>query len=737
MASVAIEQVPTLSKRLKARCRLAKLSTVDEVILTPPDQLAAALRISRQDVDLFLLQVASVAAPAPVTALDILQGRVREADGLLAPLAPCDMDDSDSDSADSDDSEVCLPTQAPSSSFFVPPTQGYDGNFPGVKRFVVDSDDESDYGELGRESGNESDGGYNPRKRPWDIHLEDSHTVSDDDQVPGATPRTSANHDPLLYGRPGHLATTGSLELDELLNGGFRSASLSEIVGESAAGKTQLAIQLGVFAILNLQPLLDASAVASPLSDRSLEELLTTSDLRCILSGRGMRPIVDGQGPDGRGVCFITSSGERAAFAIVQRAVEIAEHSIRQRLYLAHITPNEGLTDQQQVELAALEERALELGRRRILANLHIACVADIEALDHAVKYSLPATITKIAEQRQDEKPFDTDMVLPEPVGVIVVDNVPSLFQEDPVASDIDSLAQRSKMLAQVADALKQLNAGRAVIVINHVIDAFGADKDFARRFVLEGAQRIRISRPRDPAQRTAQGASGTAEQNGVRPSVSVPDHPAPLGYVAQSAFFNGLVASIPPTLAETISMSAHSRASVGGAGEANESPLYVLSPKTAQLGHNWINNVNVRLYLSKTRGRVPDPSVVSQQSNSDTASKARLLTVRKAAVVFNAFGPSMLDPVDPGLEQRANIRQLRYVITEAAAVRALSAYNTPSSDTSARLHLSKQQSVPSLQMNPSAVPSSFQADADVLSQELRDEDLLSLDLGMDSQGTL
>ncbi len=529
MSSLAISDVPWLSKRIKACCRRAKLFSTHELLLTPPLHLQQALRLAPADVELLLLQVATAAKASTISVLDALNG-----------IAPPPLGD-DLFGEHRDDSSDSHTDDEPIDARLVPPTQGYDGNFPGAHQFVYDSEDDDD-------SSAAIDNDDVEPTRPLERHP-DWH-----DPAPAQT------SDALVHGRPRHVYTTGSPELDALLSGGLRSSLLTEIVGESASGKTQIAIQACAFAALGLSPL--ASSIPPP-SQQSFD--------------------------DGVGVCYITSSGERAAHSIVSRALELASSAIRHRF---HLHPN-----------ADEVERAVELGRAQLLRNLHVACVADIEALDHVLRYQLPALTSR------------TD------IGIVVVDNLPALFQDDPVAGDIDSLVHRSRWLVDVADALKRTSA--AVVVINHVSDAFGIDKDLARRFVFDSASR-------------------TSRRTDV-----VADHPAAMEYAAQSAYTSGLLASVPPTLAAAMTTTTTD----------SDSPLYTLHPRTAQLGHTWTNLIHTRLVLTRTNGRVKDP-------NDDK----RYTHVRKAAVVLNPAGPSMFD-------LPASQAHLRFIVTPASAVHALAPY--------------------------------------------------------------
>lgn len=697
MTSLAIADVPWISKRIKACCRRAKLFSTDEILLSQPQQLQQTLRISLQDADLLYLQVATACAPSPISVLDALNGELPSAhlDNALFDAA----EGNDADSADSSDSsnghdDGMADIRIPSSSI-VPPTQGYDGNFPGAERFVYDSDSDSDSGASAAASDHmmHDDVELPSTFRRLEPQQLDAHEADSDDHLDADQDddHPSVARDVLSLGRERHVLSSGSQQLDDLLGGGFRSAVLTEIVGESASGKTQMAIQACTFAALGFQPLpSNEDKNASSSSDVVLGGL-ESADLHDILHGCGMATTNGSQ--SAVGACFITSAGERAAHSIVNRALELADFAIRERFDRVHPAQQTD-SSQNSLDRHILLAKALELGREQVLRNLHVACVADVEALEHALKYSLPGLMSRLSSSSRSRDVAESPA---RDIGIIVVDNLPSLFQEDPVASDIDSLVQRSKMLVEVTDALKRLAAappsrprsacgsvGRAVLVINHVSDAFGVDKEIAKRFVFDSADRIRIQR--SSGRRGGQDVAGPAMPG----ELALPDSPFAMDYASQSAFFSGLLASVPPTLAEAIGARA-----LEEARGSNDGPLYVLNPRTAQLGHTWSNLVNVRLFLSKTRGRVsmPDePAAASAAASGEDAApkKTTMATVRKAAVVLNPFGPTMLDPTlnsssrVAGARGKRAVRQLRFVITPGRAVHALNAYAASSVTTAA-----------------------------------------------------
>ncbi len=737
MTSLAISDVPWISKRIKACCRRAKLFSTDELLLSHPQQLQQALRISPAEVDLLVLQVATASAPPPISVLDSLNGK---------PPSPLDHDlfhidrndtDSDQDSDDSDNDRNGIDDVRLPSSTIIPPTQGYDGNFPGVDRYVYETDSDSDSESNVRSDADMHDDVEMPstyRSRPTNTEATDQYEEAEGSDANDKTIESNSampimTRDVLSLGRDRHFLTTGSNELDELLRGGFRSSLLTELVGESGSGKTQIAIQACTFAALGFMPLTPDGATEE--SPRNMHSYTDEDDLRDVLQGFGMASWSDLiAAHSGIGVCFITSGGERGAHSIVDRALELAEHAVRERFQRVHLV-HEAEGSQDPLDREILLARAIELGREQVLRNLHVACVADVEALEHALKYSLPGLISRLATQAAKHSNQTDNVHTPSPeIGMIVVDNLPSLFQEDPTAGDIDSLVTRSKMLVEIAESLKRLaapdpqrhlpqhsagaqrdrtaaaqsskssSAGRAVLVLNHVSDAFGIDKDIARRFVFDSADRIRLSR--------SQRQSGDSRLPHLPESV-FPDNPVSMDYASQSAFVSGLLASVPPTLAEAISSSA-ARAD----GGSNDGPLYVLNPRTAQLGHTWTNLINVRVFLSKTRGRIAMPQHASSCSdpastNNDSKPAHSMTTVRKAAVVLNPFGPTMLDaPRSPASSARkTTARQLRFVITPSKAVHALTPYAITNTAQTSTADLATSASTASSVLPPTSQPPS------------------------------
>ncbi|SNX87171.1 related to DNA repair/recombination protein Rec2 [Melanopsichium pennsylvanicum] len=714
MTSLPIADLPWISKRIKACCRRANLFSTSEILLYQPQQLQQALRISQQDLDLLLLHVATASAPPPISVLDALNGNQPEQlNQHLFNLAPNHNGSSpdDSDQSDSNDPSN-LARLSPSS--IVPPTQGYDGNFPAADRYVYDSDSDSDSdSHVAAQSDDtmlhqdvDMPSTFRPAFAPH--HNQQSHQAELPHIVPVSNaPSTTIPRDVLCIGRDRHVLTSGTQQLDHLLSGGFRSAVLTEIVGESGSGKTQMAIQACTFAALGfatLTPIEDQLASSIPSSD--LHAFDDDLDLSEILKGYGMamwtHPTTS---HNGLGACYITSGGERAAHSIVHRALELADSAIRERFDRVYSATQSEQGSQHGLDRHVLLTRALELGRDQILRNLHVACVADVEALEHALKYSLPGLIARLSTNKNSQD-FVRHAASSE-IGIIVIDNLPSLFQQDPVAGDIDSLVQRSKMLVEIAEALNHLArpitfrvsphanfvssssssalSDRVVLIVNHVSDAFGVDKDVARRFVFGFADHIRLV------------GCGNRQKNRNISSEVYPDHAVVMEYATQSALVSGLLASVSPILVETIGNRIALNPTTttnnnnnndddddyyqyGGNGDGE---LRTVQPRMAQLGHTWTNLIQVRLFLSKTRSRVCIPTTISRLKSKSMrkqeGDKREMIRVRKVGVVMNPFGATMFEPFETGMMMRGDgskkrernfeVRQMRFVITSGKGI--------------------------------------------------------------------
>ena len=193
-----------------------------------------------------------------------------------------------------------------------------------------------------------------------------------------------------------------------------------------------------------------------------------------------------------------------------------------------------------------------------LLDNTHTNRCLDIDALDHALSYSLPWELEK---RRQAGKGM---------IRLLVLDSITALLRgsETAYSSSSAGLAQRSKYLCAIADKLKALAVEYelAVVVINQVSDVFNN---------------------RGAGQQTA-AASMTQQQAGTQLHASQ-QQPGSSSYGYETQFFTD-PGPDPPMLYATQAR-----------WFSGQSQGYM---KEASLGIVWANAVNTRIMLSRTGRR-------------------------------------------------------------------------------------------------------------------------------------
>ncbi|PWN96536.1 P-loop containing nucleoside triphosphate hydrolase protein [Tilletiopsis washingtonensis] len=419
----------------------------------------------------------------------------------------------------------------------------------------------------------------------------------------------------------GALLQTGDARIDALLGGGVQRGSLTELVGESSSGKTQLLLQLAVHTALGLASASLSSASSTPSSSSA--------------AGRAAR----WHAP--QGVAYLSTSGLASASALVRRLVEISDHSV-----LASLRPSSsaassgaGAGRAKQARPSVYEAEEVELARERMLANVHLACVGDGEALEHALLYTLPALIHRCssdakdaaaAQQREEGGGGAAE------IGLIIIDDLPALFQEDNNSGSMSSLVARSRMLFELADRLKVLAhcGGRedastvsstsaehtattpkrrpiAVVVVNHVSDVFERERALA---ISSGRELLSLSSSA-PASRSIADLPRTlrtAREAGLD---------APLAFVQQAATFSGLYAT-NDALLEALRRGEDARGI-----DAATSRL-----KQAALGLPWVNGINTRLLLSKS------PRKTAGGAGEEGEAGRKEQQVSRATLLFSPF---------------------------------------------------------------------------------------------------
>ncbi len=261
---------------------------------------------------------------------------------------------------------------------------------------------------------------------------------------------------------------------------------------------------------------------------------------------------------------------------------------------------------------------------KAMLDNVHTMHVTEVDALDHALSYIVPATISRIASEREAQPTLL-------PVRLLIIDSIGALFRAT-YDSNHNGLTERSKMLCSITDKLKELAEvhDMAIVVVNQVTDVFteGRSSKFGDAMMPP------------PSSGSVAGAAVPVFQDEAGEPI--------MTYKTQSRSFSGQTRDLA---------------------------------KEASLGLVWANGINTRLMLSRTgRRRALDHHDLDQKRKRRTAleqEEARLdeverwqsTLIRRMHLVFSPFAPeAKLDYViiDAGIRSIGEV-QLRRLPDEYA----------------------------------------------------------------------
>lgn len=222
--------------------------------------------------------------------------------------------------------------------------------------------------------------------------------------------------------------------------------------------------------------------------------------------------------------------------------------------------PTDRLIQLAKTALAAHDPPESSTTVKDLLDNIHTNRCLDIDALEHALSYSLPWELEK---RRQAGKGT---------IRLLVLDSITALLRggETALSSSVAGLAQRSKYLCAIADKLKALAVEYelAVVVINQVSDVFTNRGGAGAQGAPSMTQQV-------------QGNGGTQFNASQQPGSS--------GYGYETQFFTD-PGPEPPMLYATQAR-----------WFSGQSQGYM---KEASLGIVWANAVNTRIMLSRTGRR-------------------------------------------------------------------------------------------------------------------------------------
>jgi DNA repair protein RAD57 len=266
------------------------------------------------------------------------------------------------------------------------------------------------------------------------------------------------------------------------------------------------------------------------------------------------------------------------------------------------------LTSERKVSFSRLEElarhidtqtdpKAAKLAAKTLLDNVHTLHITEVDGLDHALAYIIPAMISRISAKSGRDGSL--------PIRLLVIDSIGALFRSS-FETGFSGLTQRSRMLCLIADKLKLLaeTQNMAIVVINQVTDVFQFSS---------GPSNV-PSRPESPSPVITH-QSGSTVQDGSNNTLEeptptdVPDQPT-MTYKRQSRYFSG------------------------------QSQSY---PKEASLGLVWANAVNVRIMLSRTgRRRLLDPEDLGRK-RVRLAAYDREVQHEQGVVSEDTFEPTLI----------------------------------------------------------------------------------------------
>lgn len=412
----------------------------------------------------------------------------------------------------------------------------------------------------------------------------------------------------------GDTLTTGDQKIDDVFGGGVHLGSLSEVVGQSAAGKTQLALQTAVYAALALDK--DADVRHGDLDENK-------DDLFVALQGQGIR-----SASERRCVMYIVFDGKGELDLVTRRMRQICRALMEVRWRKADIHRRMAAEKERERKrkrttgaFAASENERLSLpdlialAQQRMMANIHLAAINDYGMLQHLLQYDVSALLADTGRS---------------PFGLIVLDDVTDCIHaaaESRASHPSQLTVERSRVCAELSDALKKLaaakeNGGRlAVLVTNHVVDVLDQHKHVLRSAVeglLDGAPQVRPSPPK---------TSQVIFSSGIDGDVTL---------TAQEPRYTGMTAHLH---SETIREMAVNAPPYMTRAQLLENVMSTL--RSASLGLSWVNCINVRIVLVHTRREIVLPRHHHKRLRDAGMRGNHRFGVRRAVSVKNPFAPT------------------------------------------------------------------------------------------------
>ncbi|KAA1103242.1 hypothetical protein PGT21_010891 [Puccinia graminis f. sp. tritici] len=419
------------------------------------------------------------------------------------------------------------------------------------------------------------------------------------------SPQVSTVSARLTEGSKQGFITLGSADLDRVFGspqGGIPTGMLTEIAGESACGKTCLALQLS----LNVQ------------LPHSLGGLLGGCIYLCTESA------------------FPTRRLHEMASGLCARVKNI----------LDSLDPETQELIQQELRVESLME------------NVHLTRVHDPQALIHTIHYYLPGFLGRQNESKGgSQRPIR--LIVLDSIGAIFrTDLDPSRMSTTTMAKEHSQnnakfrMTERAAEMNQVADGLKELGAryGLAVVVVNQVSDVMAASSSSSSELVLPRPVQKSVGRSHGFASlhpSPLHSSGSTVVETGRKsspPNNSPSPLPPPISTPASTPESTPLLATPTSHLHSAIPLLYHHQARHFTGQKVTQ------NRKEAALGIHWTNAINQRIMLNKLHSSIdpislPKPLLeIDNHPHNPNPVRLAKLGLREAVLVFSPLGFTPLD---------------------------------------------------------------------------------------------
>lgn len=396
-------------------------------------------------------------------------------------------------------------------------------------------------------------------------------------------------------------------------------------------------MQTAVFTALGLLPL-EEKQDGDDDGDSWSSSHLAEDSLYDALRGCGIRPR-----SDIGGVAILNSGGHAIGHIMIRRMMELTHSLIEERWNRARRSvqgstkrprrsssnshySSGGVFRKDGNKRSSLEETQ-HMAKTRLLENIYLASPRDYESLEHALSYILPALIDQLHTKGKA------------PIKLIIIDDLPQLLVDEGEAlKQRDYTLHRSRQLCEISDRLKRFNSllqyslpcsALAILVMNQVVDTFARNHEALLPLLEEQAW------------------------SDHRPWLT--SGPPPLSSAYQEGYYNGILASADIKVMKEVR--AHKAINVEVENNEEDIKRVSNSTKMAALGYSWVNCINVRIMLTRTK-----QSIICTDGSK--------YNIRRAVSVLNPFAIAGhgWDPHVNYVVQKSGVKALSRLDSQDAA---------------------------------------------------------------------